>query len=224
MKYLATLFLPLLLLVGCNRSEVRQVSRFHDDGRAMPVVALTPVYDRHEIHIPWELAEDLTYVIKNRLARNNAMYINAGDSLTLEEHIRSGDNPFVGDLTWTKKSYKDSEFVIFMELVEHDMHPKQTSGSLLDKITPSYELEMTMRLRVVDLRSETPKIVLQELIHQTHLMPKPFAQIEFDEAKWGKKTYSISPLGLAHSSLCKEASTRLEEYILLAKSRSDARN
>ena len=75
---------------------------------------------------------------------------------------------------------------------------------------------MTARIKVVDLRSEKPQIVLQELIQDTHFIPKRFSRFNYEQVIWGQENYNLSPLGLAHSALSKEIARRVEDYILLA--------
>ena len=222
------LFVPFvcltMLMVGCGRSHYEQMSKYHDDGRAKPVVVFTSIYDRNGIELPWKLSDDLSFTIKNRLAKRSNMYIISDAHLvSLEQHIQAGENPFIGDANWMKSAYSDGEFVAFLELIEHKIHPKQSGRSLFDVITPSYLLDMTMRVRVFDLRGAKPEIVLQEIVKQSHMIPRQIARMDFKKAKWGKKAYGISPLGLAHGHLLKEVGRRIEDYVLLAKSHSHAR-
>jgi len=77
---------------------------------------------------------------------------------------------------------------------------------------------MTMRIRIFDLRSSKPQIILQELIHQSHLIPKPSDLMRANPDRWKKMTFNVSPMGLAHSQLSKEVSKRIEDYILLSQS------
>jgi hypothetical protein len=92
-----------------------------------------------------------------------------------------------------------------MELAEHNIHPKQENDTFIDKITPSHALDLSMRIRVYDLRGEIPKVILQEIVQQRHLLPKQFAKLDYDSAIWGKKTYSISPMGFCSYSICKRS-------------------
>ena len=89
----------------------------------------------------------------------------------------------------------------------------------MDKITPSSELTLTMRVRIFDLRGSKPEVILQELVHQSYLIPKPSNLSESNPLRWKKMSFNISPLGLAHSQFAKEVSGRIEEYILLSKTK-----
>lgn len=226
MKKMFVVFSLALLATGCgvNHNE-KQTVRFHDDGRAKAIVTITPVYDHQNIQLPWSLAEDLTNTIRARLVSKANLFIanalpaksdNAAELPTPREHYDENKSLNVHSDN-LKVKFPQSEFVVFMELAEHKVYPKQESDKFFDKITPSYALELSMRIRIYDLRGEQPHVVLQEIVHQKHLLPKQFAKLEFDGAIWGRKTYSISPIGLAHAQFAKEVSRRIDSYLVLAK-------
>ncbi|MCH9630607.1 MAG: hypothetical protein S4CHLAM37_06090 [Chlamydiia bacterium] len=218
---------------GCssNHSD-KQTVRFHDDGRAKAVTTITAVYDPQDIHLPWSLATDLTEMIQGKLSkRANIFLINKISShapeLDEEANLDVMETSSALDENKTlniheenlKVKYPGSEFVVFLELANHDIHPKQDTDKFFDKITPSYVLDVAMRVRIYDLRHEKPAIVLQEIVQEKHLLPKQFAKLDYDSAIWGKKTYSISPLGFAHTQFAKDVAKRIESYLVLAKTK-----
>ena len=219
-----TLLTIITLLTGCSRSQNEQISRYHDDGREKPVVIVTEVYDRNTTEMPWNLAEDLSCTIRNKLLKKNTMFLVSDHaSVPVETMIKEGKSPFVGETKWIGNEFKEGEFVAFLELVNHKITPRIPTSSVFEAVTPSYSLDVKMRVRIFDLRGVEPEIVLQEIIDQNHLLPKQIATMDFRRAKWGRKTYGITPLGIAHSLLCREAAKRIEDYVLLAKSRSYAK-
>lgn len=221
-----------LLFAGCNSDRYHQQAavRYHEDGRAKAIVTLTPVFDHHDIHLPWSLADDLTEMIKTRLLKKANVFVGNANNLvkTFEDDEHLIEKPFEhcdenkSSLVQTealKLKFPKTEFVVFLELAEHDIHQKNISGSFMDAITPSQELKLSMRLRIYDLRFEQPQIILQELVEQTHLVPKQLAKLDYNSPIWGKKTYSISPVGFAHAQLAKEVASRIENYLILAKTK-----
>lgn len=205
---------------GCTKSIHQQGTYYHDDGRSKPIVALIPVFDRSNAEISWNLSEEFTDHMRQRFSKRNNFYLNSPDQINTEiETLGALNNPFTPDVSWVARAFKGEEYVIFTELVEHDLHPKKSKGSFFDKLTPSYELSMTMRIRVFDVRSDIPRVVLQELIHQDHLIPKPSDLSERDPNLWKKRTFFVTPLGLAHVQFAKEIVERIEDYVLLSKSR-----
>lgn len=219
------------ILLGCNSDRYQQHAvRYHEDGRAKAVVTLTPVFDHHDIHLPWSLADDLTEMIKTRLLKKANVYVGNADSLvkTYEDEEQLIEKPYQHydenksstiHVDSLKLKFPKTEFVVFLELAEHEIHPKNFSGSFMDAITPSQEMQLAMRIRIYDLRFDQPQIILQELVEQTHLVPKQLAKLNYDSPIWGKKTYSISPIGFAHAQLAKEVATRIENYLILAKTK-----
>jgi hypothetical protein len=225
MKYLITSLSITLMALGCNSRHMdKQAIRFHEDGRAKVMVALTPIYDPQNIKLPWSLAEDLTDLIKNRLASKSKVFMTNASSNTshdptaptVVEHYDENTSLNI-HYENLKVKFPNSEFVVFLELAKHHIYPKQENDTFFDKLTPSHHLDLAMRVRIYDLRAETPKIVLQEIVEQKHLLPKPFAKLDYDGAMWGKKTYSISPMGFAHTQFAKEVALHIENYLILAK-------
>ncbi|MCB1071769.1 MAG: hypothetical protein H7A41_04100 [Chlamydiales bacterium] len=220
MKRLGIL-LALFTLLGCSsKGNYEHATRFHDDGRAKPIVAFVPVFDRSESKLGWSLSEEFTDSLKNRLMKRNNFYVSTPSDINAAiADLSAENNPFAADVSWVKEAFENHEYVVFTELVEHDIHPKELKGNFLDKITPSSELSMTIRIRVFDLRGRTPEVILQEFVHQNHIIPKPANLNEPNPERWKKITYSVSPMGLAHAQLSKEVVKRIEDYILLSKSK-----
>ncbi len=204
---------------GCvTKGNHETTTRFHDDGRAKPSVAFIPVFDRSEANVGWSLSEEFTDQLRSRLAKRKNFYLS--DPFEIHEivsDLSAENNPFGKKTSWIKKAFHGKEFVVFTELVEHDIHGKIPRGNFLDKITPSSELTLTMRIRVFDLRGEKPEVILQEFVHQDHSIPRPSNISDPNPEKWKRVTFSVSPLGIAHSQFAKEVAKRIEDYILLSK-------
>jgi len=218
MKRMGWIFSLCIALFGCTKNANEQTSRFHDDGRAKPVVAVVPVFDRAQAKVSWSLSEEFTNQLRQRLFKKNRFYLSTSEEIDAATSKLIDENPFSTDYGWMIKTFEGHEFVVFTELIEHDIHAKPLKNNFLDKLTPSCELSMTMRIRIFDLRSPEPQIILQELIHQSHLIPKPSDLMRENPDRWKKMTFNVSPMGLAHSQLSKEVSKRIEDYILLSQS------
>jgi len=208
-------------LFGCySNNRYDQATRFHDDGRAKPIVAFIPVFDRSSSQVGWNLSEEFTDQVRGRLLKQNRFYLSTPYEIDqIVADLGPEDNPFDAETRWITDAFEGHEFVVFTELVEHDIHQKPLKGNFIDKMTPSSELSLSMRIRVFDLRGSHPEIVLQEFVHQNYLIPKPSKIGELNPERWKKMTFLVSPLGLAHSQFSKEVVKRVEDYILLSKSR-----
>ena len=79
--------LGILFLVGC-RKENDEFTLFHEDGRAKPIVEITPVIDSSNYELSWSLSEELTDLIVNITAQKGSLYIPKGK--TSHDHIKIG--------------------------------------------------------------------------------------------------------------------------------------
>ena len=220
LRQLGLFFVLCITFFSCTKNVNEQATRYHEDGRSKPIVALVPVFDRSCAQVSWNLSEEFTDHLRQRFLKRSNFYLNTPEQINEEiGALNEIDNPFACDFSWIGNVFKEEEFVIFSELVEHNIHPKPLKNNFLDKLTPSCELSMTMRVRIFDMRGENPEIVLQELFHQSHLIPKPSDLKEQNPDRWKKMTFFITPLGLAHAQFSKEIAKRIEDYILLSKSR-----
>ena len=211
MRYLPALMLG-LLAVGCNRSQ-DSTTRYHEDGRAKPVVAVASMIDTTSFDAPWSLSEELTTMVVERVGRSGQIYVVSKEDDAFDE------NPFGQDLSWMKRDFQEQEFAVFLELVEHEAAPANKLKQNLPPQEVSINLNMAVRLRVVDLRGAVPKIVLQEMVRDTYFIPKTLIPTDYSIAVWGTDEYRKSPMGIAHEQLVQEIAARVSDYILLAKSR-----
>lgn len=75
------------------------------------------------------------------------------------------------------------------------------------------ELSLFVHLEILDLRTEGPRIILQEVLSSS----VHFTQEQPTLINWDSPVFRLSPLGLAHQKLSREIATRIEDYVLLAK-------
>lgn len=207
-------FCILLALAGCcckSNTKSNELTRFYEDGRAKPIIAIPSMIDSSSCDLSWSLSEELTSMIVRKISDSGSVCVISGDDLSF-----SG-NPFSSDLSWMKREFCDHEFAAFVELVEHEMVPVNSSSEL--PFETAMNLKMAMRLRVVDLRGSTPQIVLQEMVRDTYYIPRNQIPVDYKVVVWGDGEYNSSPMGIAHVQLVQEVSTRIKEYLHLAKSR-----
>lgn len=107
-----------------------------------------------------------------------------------------------------------------LNFVQHKRDPKhfEISMQLLQQeeaiLNPS-ELTMSVHLKIVDIRSDKPRIILQEILSISTLLEKPFLDLNQDDLQ-GEK-YRVNPIGLAEAKLARDIATRIEDYVLLAQ-------
>ena len=207
-----------LVLTSCNRGEdssqsaaVQQVKK--------PIVAIVPLIDHSQSGLNWNLSLELTKSIRENLLKRENLYLMGEDKVAgVLKKMHEAHDPFDANISWAKRLFPHDEFVVFMELAQHDEIPLFTSKESSPQDSPA-ELNMMVRLRVIDLRGNEPKIVLQELVQNREQIPRQFNKSNFYQVPWGNEMFDISPLGMAHAQLTKEISSRIEDYILISGTR-----
>ncbi len=209
-------YIPILLTltsIACSKSG-NDLTRFYEDGRAKPIVAIASIIDATSLDLPWSLSEELTSLLVKNVAQGGKICV------TTKDDLASTDNPFGSDLSWLKREFPEDQFVVFLELVEHEV--SATESDKPKAATPfetAMNLTTAIKVRVVDLRRLSPKIVLQELVRNTYFIPKNIIPTNYSVSAWGTNEFPRTPLGLAHQELIQEVALRISEYIQLAKSR-----
>lgn len=211
--------LSLLALTSCHHNSSSTQAHYLDDGRKKPSVALLPVIDNMAYVWPWDLSKEFTQSIQSRIIRDNILFLSHGASLRqVMQKLGPQHNPFGKDINWIKTVCPGQDFAVFLELIEHSEDPILSSPNDNPEQCAT-ELHISLRVKVIDLRSLTPKIILQEIVHNHHHIPKPFTKYNFYQQPWNSReenpSFAISPIGLAHAQLVKEVVSRVEDYIFL---------
>lgn len=209
---LISLALTGLLVVGCCRDRC-EMTRYHEDGRAKPVVLVPAIIDTSSFDAPWSVSEELTAELTDRFSAGGELYVASNEESYFTE------NPFGADLSWMKREFPGQEFVVFLELVEHEAVPTDKTKRDLPPQEISFDLNTAVRMRVIDLRGEMARIVLQETIRHSHFIPKALIPTNYNVVTWGTPEYEESAMKMAHAALVNEVAARVTDYILLAKSR-----
>ncbi len=210
MRYISAILVA-LAAAGCNRSNNDGISRFHEDGRVKPSVAIASLLDSTSFDCSWSLSEEITQGVMDLVGGTGEIFVHS------QEESPFTENPFGNDLSWMKREFHSEEFVAFLELVEHEFAPVKLKG-VSPQEAPS-NLNMAVRLRVIDLRPSVPKIVLQEMIRDSYFVPKTLIPNDYSVETWGTEEFRKSPMGIAHAQLIQDIAHRIADYILLAKSR-----
>lgn len=210
----AALFCSIFLILGgCYKNGENSTALMEARASNRPIVSLVPLIDDSRHNLNWDVSRELSLVLREKLSQGNHLYMVGELQVdTLAQKALSTHDPFDVDISWVRKSFPQNEFVIFTELLKHQevpLIPTQAQDS------PA-ELTLEVRVVVVDVRDKTPKIVLQEMVEQSHHIPRQFTKAHSNQVPWGDDAFDVSPLGIAHDQLCKELATRIEDYILIA--------
>jgi hypothetical protein len=206
-----------LAMQGCQH-RYNEFTAYHDDGRAKPVVAMLSVKDRSGDQLGWDLSRELTQEIRRRLLEEGQLFV------VKEDHLAAlpTQSLFGPDLSWAS-AYKPSEFVVALELVEHNrelVDGSTTARSAIDGGEPclaGFRINQKVRVRVVDIRGSEPRLAYQELISQRHMAPSNEARIDYMNVSYGTPKFDRSALATAHRRLVDNVAKRLDHYILLEK-------
>ena len=212
-RFLLPVSMLLFLSSCCCNSNKKscELTRFFEDGRAKPLIAIPSLVDATSCDLSWNLSEELTSLVVKKVSDGGSICVLSGDDLTFTE------NPFTSDLTWMKREFADQEFVAFLELVEHEIAPVNSNAEV--PFETAMNLKMSVRLRVIDLRGLAPRIVLQEMVRDSYYIPRTQIPVDYKTVVWGSDEYKSTPMAVAHMQLVQEISSRIKEYLYLAKSR-----
>lgn len=217
-RFIFSLSLLALIAQGCDDNGSSTTTFYHQPPMQIrPIVSIVPVIDNTKNNYVWDLSDELSSALYSRLFQQDKFFV--VESAQVREKIKKikkEQNPFGTDFAWVKKTFQGDEFVVFLELVEHEEVVKQDRKRPSDPKDFPADLNMSMRVRVFDIRGNEPKVILQELIHDSHFIPRQFTHLNFDQVAWGDESFAISPVGLAHAEFTKEIASRLEDYILTA--------
>ena len=216
-RFILSLSVLALIATSCDDRQSQMQSYNQTAAATKPIVAVVPVIDNTKNSYDWNLSDELSSGLYYRLSQQDRLFlVDAPHVRAKIKKLSEGQNPFGPDFSWVKKAFHGDEFAVFLELVEHEEMIKQDRKNPSEKESCAADLNMSMRVRVFDLRGSEPKIVLQELIHDTHFIPRQFTQLNFHQVPWGDVSFNISPLGLAHAEFIKTIASRLDDYIQMA--------
>ncbi len=205
----------ILVLSGCRENDSSSAALIESRISNRPIVALVPVIDHSHSDLNWSLSEEFSLALRHRLTQKNNLYLAREENFANSQKYLAWCDPFELDTSWIKKAFSQQEFVVFTELMKHTEIPVISSTEpLVDIKEAPAELLLAIRVNVFDLRGKTPKIVLQEIIEQSHHIPREFTKTHATPVAWDHEGFDISLLGIAHDTLSKEVASRIEDYIL----------
>jgi hypothetical protein len=212
-KSIAVLSSVLFLLSCSHKASDSSVSHIYASPKAPSVkIAVIPVINNTKCSLPWSLSEELSTTLCQRLTRKTNLTLYPSEKIAVAvKKLKKSNNPFSPDPSWTQSAFTGNDFVVFLELIEHEERP----SSLHAPESSSAQFQMSMRLRMVALKGAEVKTVLQEMIHENHAITEPFNQYHFHQVSWDHPAFSVSPMGLAHQSLIEQIAKRIEDYVAL---------
>ncbi len=206
------------LFSGCATRNSSYTQQFHyqDNGVSKPKVAMVPVYDKSNARMPWNLSQELTEAFEQKIFLSGKFYMTTDfEMLGVSRLPLQEINPFLDDIDWLGEVDTGTEFIVFIELVQHNLTP--TVDDTRFKLFKTFSLDVALRVKVIDLRETKPKVILQELVQGNYYIPWRFSTFDYQKGGWNKTAFALSPIGLAHGKIIKRIATQVEDYIMLAK-------
>lgn len=203
------------LCTGCAQ-RCCDTTLYQSSGRQKAIVAVLPVINNvYEGDLTWDLSREFTDEIRKKVYDSSRMYLlRDGGSEELAKMLNT-PNPrsIAADTT---KHLGAAQFAVVTEIIEQEENPFGLAHSGPDN--PFQKeigsvLSLALRVRVIDLRQEEPKVVLQEVLDQDFVVARPYMTCDYEKMSWGTEAFRHTPMGMAHSRLVRELVARVEGYI-----------
>jgi hypothetical protein len=217
-RFLLGISILALMMGGCDDSDVGSTQAYSQaPAQKKPTVSIVPIIDNTKSHYEWSLSDELSSALYERIAQQDHLALAEVPKVRAKvKRLDEKNHPFSSDISWVKHRFEGDDFVVFLELVEHEEVVLQNRKKPSEAKNCNADLNISMRVRAFDVRGDTPRVILQELIHDTHFISRAFTQENFYQVPWGDASYSISPVGLAHAKFTRELADRIQDYILMA--------
>ncbi len=183
-------------------SSCRDTTLYQRSGRQKAIVAVLPVIDNTQgMDLSWDFSREFTDEIRNRAYDSTQIYL-LRDHGSREMAVRlNTPNPSAIPAE-AAQDLGAAEFVVVSELIDHS-NANAEDG-----------LKLSMRVRVLDVRNDQPKVILQEILNNHHVMAAaPYMTCDYEKMGWGSEAYERTPLGMAHGKLVRTLVSRVESYI-----------
>jgi hypothetical protein len=214
-------FITILLLIALSscapKTQNRDPYTYHDDGTPKPKVAFVPVLDKSSSGLGWSLSDEFTESFGRKMQESGLFFL-TNDFEILARACQGNDdlNLFTDSLEWLSESHSSTEFIVFVEIIDHTLTPKSKEGNWFNLLfTPSYALDIALRVRVIDTRDKKARIILQEIVVDSFNIPWRPSSADYRKEGWSKATFALTPMGLAHTHIVRTVAQRIQDYILL---------
>lgn len=203
-----------LVTIGCGP---RYVDYFpcHDDGTVKPAVAILPIKVTCDTHVKWDITRELSQAMDYSLKDHGQLYV-----LSKEEMgtglLENKKIDFFNDDLFLAKQAKGADFIILQELIEHDTKSSSSeSVTKLGRPLASFQqvLAIRMRVKILDIRSGTPCILLQEIFSSEFLVPTDAEESGFEGKDVGSIAFWRTPIGRAYQDFVASLVDRYELVI-----------
>lgn len=173
---LLRLFVCMMMLLSAAGCGPRYVDYFpcHDDGTPKPKIVVLPVIDHSGTTLPWNISQGFTDDIDYEMMNSGELYALSQQEVS-ESITKLGNIDFFSSDELLAKQFCGTDFVILMELFECSVTAYDACVDTTLSCKPGFPspgvLLMKMRLRIIDIRCQTPRLVLQEIMRKEVFVP-----------------------------------------------------
>ncbi len=215
MKRLLSSLLLSLLVTSCA-PKYKEYFAYTDEGYEKPKVAIVPVLNSSKASLGFDISDEIVFGLRNLICSNDKLFpltqsdVNAAAALIGDSHYFTPDTS-----CW--KGFLNAHFAIIMEVTQHDIVPfeKGSFGNLYPTNGghSNQVLALKVRLRIIDVKYNQAKLILDEIIESNHMMPWGFDQAVNKERAFDSPNYANTPFGMAHNRLIWQLSSRIHQVI-----------
>ncbi|MCE5295028.1 MAG: hypothetical protein LLF94_10520 [Chlamydiales bacterium] len=212
---LSTVFVAIIALVATACApRYADFFPYYDNGTKKPSFTMLPVYNETTNPLVSNFPVELSKAVRNRLKRTGKTF-----SPPVSQMMKELGSMTVKDLSNSSdlkvfSRFKGTDFVVLMETVECNVVPyvrgtiKPIYVADIDHNTAKV-LMLSMRLEIVNMKGQEPKIARMELIKSNHMV----SQSTLDRAEAGDPT----ALEMIRSRLAFELAKKIEETVCVKK-------
>lgn len=215
-----------VLAVSCSGPRYVDYFPYHDDGTPKPKVALMPIVVASSVE-PTSIGEEISEGIYYQLMNSGEFYVPTLNEMGVTASSFEEVNILAADIS-SIKCFANTDFLVGMEVIEHSLNNvdpgSQANFQVCSGSAANRQLSMRVRIKIVDIRYSTPKIVLYEIFKTSYSLSQLKASLSQSKTTgdqnliaWGEPGYENTPFALAHDRLIKSLTARLEEVIWSCK-------
>jgi hypothetical protein len=165
----------------------------------------------------WDVSRELTDDTLNDLVEKNTVYVTPYVQFKPALENTSNCDYFGSDLNFANY-FGQSDFLVVSELLSHELCPytKEHFPEIAPKRSygPFQVLVLGTRVRVLDLRFEHPKVILQKFIETKEIVSNSEAAIDYSNISPENDHYLDTPLARGHQKIASEMANEIEGAIL----------
>jgi len=203
--------------IGCMPCR-RDTTLFQPTGRQKAIVTVLPVIDHtSDTNVTWDLSREFTEEIRKRVYDSTRVYLlREGEGAEMAERLSNPDPTVISsDIA---RYLGAAEFAIVIEIINQTEEPYGLTHASTSPLTEiGSTLSVALRVRVIDVRKDKPKVILQEILNQDYVVTRPYFNTDYTRTPWGTEAFQRTPMGLLHNQLIHKLVARVESYIEAAR-------